>query len=770
MHSLRLLGGISLSDDEGHEVDALLRQPKHIALLAYLALPAPGTWHRRDSMLGTFWPEHDQSHARSALRSALHVLRGHFPEGTIRSRGGDELSLAPEIIRTDAASMSDDFSAGRFESALSQYQGELLPGIYIPDADGFEKWLEDERTRLRTIARKSAAQLSLQEEKNGDIDAAIDAARRAAELEPNDETAARRWIALLDRAGDRAQAFAVYERFRNHMSDAFGVRPSAETIALLDSVRTRRESGLPLPAALAAAASPPQSAPSSDPPAMVRRTVRPRWLWIGAPLAGLTLFSLAFSTQQDAKATVGERTLVVAPMINETGDAALAYLATGIAEGIARRLEGIGGITIRSGARSDLTDSTRQDLGAIGREFGATIVLRSSIHRSGDSLEVRVSVVDARTSEERSVPAHQFSLSSLRDAESTLAARIVGALFRTPVPTTRSSPDTSVDPESYRLTLEGWHQLLLRPVSGKPLEQRHIAAALFTKAVDIDPRNARAWSGLSSVWASQVVIDAIPFDEGYMRATAAAARAISIDSLQGSALANLAIMRALKYKDVAAGADLMRKAEAAEPWNPEVYLIKGLIMRSAHRYDEARDASRVARALDPLSPFFANGVGGVELCAGRPEAALKVYQSDVSLNPSDHQAQAGLTRALAMLGRYDEAIASWRKTAILSGDSALAVILAGTKGKEGYWRVRHAEGRKRLSALEKTKERVTPRAIAQASFAAGDPERGFRELEKARLAGTPSLYRLSCMDQLDEYRNTPQFAQALARIGAIRSK
>ena len=83
---LRLLGQIDLARDDAREADSLLRQPKHIALLAYLALPSPGTWHRRDVILSTFWPESDQTRARSSLRSALYTLRGHLPEGRFVGR------------------------------------------------------------------------------------------------------------------------------------------------------------------------------------------------------------------------------------------------------------------------------------------------------------------------------------------------------------------------------------------------------------------------------------------------------------------------------------------------------------------------------------------------------------------------------------------------------------------------------------------------------------------------------------------------------------
>lgn len=780
MHTLRLLGGLGLTDSGRRELDALLRQPKHIALLAYLALPRPGTWHRRDSVLGTFWPEHDQARARSALRSALYTLRRHLPEDAIRSRGDDELSLAPEIIATDVAAMSDDLAAGRFAQALARYEGELLPGVYVTEAAAFEEWLGQERTRVRAIARRAAIELSGRLEREGDLNGAIDAARRASELDPHDESAARRWIALLDRAGDRSQAFAVYERFRNHMADTFGVRPSAETVALLDAVRTRREPStrLATPPPVVASDSVPHQ-PSGDPPTRAPETVitsttristrhvRRRWWWPAAPIAIAGLVWLGFRPQREAVASNVGRSLVVLPMVNETGDPKLAYVASGIAEGVARRLEGIGGMAIRSGARSDWTVATHHDLQTIGREFGATILLKSSIRRAGDSLEVRASAVDANTSAERTVAAHRFSITGIRDVESLLAADIAGAVFRAPVPALPREPEHPIDPESYRLMLEGWHQLLSTHVAGDERSES-IARDLFSRAVTLDLLNARAWSGLSSTWAWQAVSGAIPFDEGYERASAAANRALAIDSLQGSAWANLAAVRAHKYGDLATGLELLRKAEAAEPSNPEVFGIKSTLYRSAHLYDQARDAMRVARQLDPLNSWYVDREADVEFCADRPEAALRLYQSELAMNPSDRRAQIGLTRSLALLGRYDDAIASWRAESVAAGNAALAKALTAAKGKEGYWGLQHGEGRKRLASLERHGGLIPPFLLMRARFASGDVEGGFKALDNAEEAGTPALYRLSCFPYIDEFRHTSRFTAAVARIGALR--
>ena len=137
-----MLDSIGLIGSDGADVDALLRQPKSVALLAYLAMPRPGTWHRRDVLLATFWPELSQSRARAALRSALHLLRQRLDDDTIRTRGDDEVSVNPERIRTDVAAMLDDVAAGAHERAVARYAGALLPGLYISDAPEFERWLE----------------------------------------------------------------------------------------------------------------------------------------------------------------------------------------------------------------------------------------------------------------------------------------------------------------------------------------------------------------------------------------------------------------------------------------------------------------------------------------------------------------------------------------------------------------------------------------------------------------------------------------------------
>jgi serine/threonine-protein kinase len=77
---LRTLGALELRGPGGQELRAVVAQPRRMALLAYLALATPRSYHRRDTLLALFWPEYDAERARNALGQALHFLRRSLGE------------------------------------------------------------------------------------------------------------------------------------------------------------------------------------------------------------------------------------------------------------------------------------------------------------------------------------------------------------------------------------------------------------------------------------------------------------------------------------------------------------------------------------------------------------------------------------------------------------------------------------------------------------------------------------------------------------------
>lgn len=237
MIRLTLLGSIGLQGPDGRPVDALLRQPKRLALLAYLACPSPGTWHRRDILLSLFWPELDTAHARSALRNGLYVLRQGLGEAVIQTRGDEEVAVNPALLATDLAELHAALRADDAEAAFAHYTGELLPGLFPADSAGFQDWLEGERTRLRLEVSRAGQAAAVRLEETGRLDEARRVLARLHDLVPDEEPVVRQLIGLHGRLGDRAGGLTLYQRFRARLEREFGATPSAETELLAAALR-----------------------------------------------------------------------------------------------------------------------------------------------------------------------------------------------------------------------------------------------------------------------------------------------------------------------------------------------------------------------------------------------------------------------------------------------------------------------------------------------------------------------------------------------------
>lgn len=244
MWELRLLGSPELASRgqvDAPDLRAFARQPKRIALLALLALaPPPGT-RRRDSILGLLWPELDDTRARAALRQLLHHLRRTLGAAAIVGSGSDEIGLSPSVW-CDVGAFDEALRERRPMAALQLYRADLLQGFFVTGAPPeFEQWLEAERARLRAAAAKAAWRVADERRSARDAAGALMWARRASSLMGDDESSLQRLIAFCDRIGDRAAAVRAYEEFSARLARDYGVEPSAETQALLQTVVERQE-------------------------------------------------------------------------------------------------------------------------------------------------------------------------------------------------------------------------------------------------------------------------------------------------------------------------------------------------------------------------------------------------------------------------------------------------------------------------------------------------------------------------------------------------
>jgi serine/threonine-protein kinase len=349
----RILGAVSLLGVDRRELRPVLAQPKRVALLAYLAAATSRGFHRRDSLLALFWPELDQEHARAALRQALHGLRRSLGDGSIESRGDEEIGLSASQVWCDAVAFDEAVRAGRHGDAVELHRGDLLDGFFLSGAPEFERWLEEERARRRRQACASAWILADSSHAAGDAALAVHWARRAAVFARDDEGAVRRLIALLGALGDRAGAVQAYDAFARRLVQEYEVEPAAETRALIAAVRAREPEGAPMDAPPGEPEVPRSDAivaaviPSELPGEVVAPRRRRAALVAGfaTALAMLTLGAALVNGPRSASRQPSDPTaldagrVVVAAFSNRTGDSTLDNVSRLAGEEITRGLE-----------------------------------------------------------------------------------------------------------------------------------------------------------------------------------------------------------------------------------------------------------------------------------------------------------------------------------------------------------------------------------------------------------------------------------------------
>ena len=237
---LTVLGGTDLRRN-GMRVSAVLTQPKRLAVLAYLAARPPGTFVRREHLLGVFWPESTGDRARTSLRQTLHFLRREVGPETLVNRGQHEIGVHQAHLWCDAAAFDAALVEGRARDAVELFGGEFLRALYVPGSVAFENWLDARRRHFGRAAGSAAWSLAESEEAAGNLVGAAHWARRAADLLPLDELRARQVMELLHRAGDTSGALGQFRVLERRLAREMEASPSAATRELFD--RIRREAG-----------------------------------------------------------------------------------------------------------------------------------------------------------------------------------------------------------------------------------------------------------------------------------------------------------------------------------------------------------------------------------------------------------------------------------------------------------------------------------------------------------------------------------------------
>ena len=483
---------------------------KALAILAVLAVERRP--FARDEIAALLWPDADDESARGSLRRTLSVLRAALGDRWLRvDRSAVELDV--EAARIDLHAIEAATSASgtaELQAAADQARGPFLAGFTLRDSAPFDDW---RATRAVAVERSVAAlldRLAADAEANGDDAAALAAAARRVDLDPLDEAAHRRLMALLARSGDRAGAIRQYRVCVGVLERELGVAPLAETTEVYEAIRDARSDARVTRPAVAAPA----------PVPLVRE-----------PMTAATPAPLPMVGRQDALASLLEAHRASAPdgrVVVITGEAGIGK--SRLVEAVVEAVEAEGGHALV--ARAYPAEA--------GIAYGPVVeLLRTSLARpdAGD----RVSRLSPRTRDELervvALPARPAARETSSAPASTSGdpagrVRLVEALADGLTAMVAGDRPGVVALEDLQWADEATHALLAwlaRRLTGRP-----ILLVLTWRPEDLDDLGAAFAASLDAVPGVQRLgLDRLDLDAVAELVTAATARGIATPSPDG---------------------------------------------------------------------------------------------------------------------------------------------------------------------------------------------------------------------------------------------
>ena len=502
-----------------------------------------------------------------------------------------------------------------------------------------------------------------------------------------------------------------------------------------------------------------ESGSAAAPPAVQRRRFVGRLL--GASLV-VTLLGLAawFSLQPGTDGPIDS--LAVLPFENGSDDPDLEYLSDGLTDSLINSFAELGSIRIVHRSRVFQYKGQASPPEEVGRELGVRAVLTGQVTQRGDSLVVRVQLVDVETGSHLWGDRYTGEPGDLLAVETEIASEIADRLRLelTGAEGQRLTRRRTESVEAYDLYLKGLYNWNKVNYAGM-----NEAITYFERAIEADREYALPHLGLANVRGTMGYMGLAPPKVIWPVVKADAERALALDDRLAGAHAALGHAVLFYDWDWPAAKRSLDQAITLDPddapihhWYAHYWMVQGDM-------EKALDYGRRAVELAPVDMLIRGHQNYFLFFTGQHDRLVEGCLQAAEVD-STHWLIAtcrGLGRLLE--GRLPEAIAEFEVAAAVSAGSSLSVMDLG---------VAYAlAGRKEdaAGAIADLNERADRQGysvsgkVAVIHTALGETEQAFEWLERAYVERDPIMLFLTTGSAFDGLRADPRFEDLVRRVG-----
>ncbi len=456
-------------------------------------------------------------------------------------------------------------------------------------------------------------------------------------------------------------------------------------------------------------------------------------------------------------------TLAVLPFENLSADPGREYLADGLTEETIAALGQVDPGRLGVIGRTSVMPykRTKSTVAEIGRELQVSYLVEGSLRAEGGRLRITAKLVRVRGQVQIWSASFDSEPRSMLEFQRELAGVIAQQIRLQLAPETLAALANrqTQNAEAYDLYLRGrhfWHQLT-------PATTRD-ALDLFTRATQLDPRYALAWSGIADAYTASPINGDAPPLAAWPRAREAAAQALLAQPQLAEVQASLGFLKFWLDWDWPEAERAFRRAIELDPNYALPHRMLGLLYSHLGRPKEALSAIRRARELDPLLAVH-HGLSAQVAFAARDYAlAAQFARQALVVDPDFWIGHFQLAQACVELREFDLAERALTAAERTSGRNSKVIALRGYLHAQLG---RAAEATQVLDALMTvSRERyVPPCAIALVHAGLCDFDRAADWLQRAFDARDVHLMFLPIDAKWDACRADPRFAAILERCG-----
>ncbi len=330
------------------------------------------------------------------------------------------------------------------------------------------------------------------------------------------------------------------------------------------------------------------------------------------------------------KPTFDKLRVAVLPLQNMSPDPNDGYFADGMTEELITSLSAVRQLTVI--ARTSVMKYKGSEKGAseVGKELNAGSLIEGSVRKAGNKVRITAQLIDTSTEGHLWAQNYDRNLDDIFAIQSEIAEKVAGELKIRLVDSEKRTLEKkpTENTEAYTYFLQG--RELLREGT---IDSTERAISLFEKAIELDPKFARAYVDAAECHSYLSNVGKEPIDVSHSTARQLLQRALNLDPNLAEAHAVLSTLL-FDEDDVLGSEAEARKALELNPSLPDAYWMLFEVEGIKGNQGEMVRQIETAYRLDPVRPRFIWLVGLAYLYTGREQEALEHWKKYEQIAPA----------------------------------------------------------------------------------------------------------------------------------------